>query len=273
MSEALSSWVRPIAYCEKDIGAQAILVSRIERGEIPNAPIWDDITTLRGLSLPRVDIIYAGFPCQSVSLAGTRKGMDASKSGLYFHVWRLIKETGPRFVFLENVWPGIRKFIPMVRNSLESIGYECRDGVLSAGDIGARHRRQRWFLLANVNSQSRRLQSRRRVGTNGKKEMVTRNALAPRGIANAHGERMALGGAPLRHEQKQPFGVELLEGNNWDEYASFFLRVDNGLPYRGDRIKSLGNTNPPKQFREAFMRLSGLTLTEGGDDGRFNFGL
>lgn len=45
---AVSEWVRPVAYCEIDEFAQAVLVQRMAEGKLPRAPIWDDIKTLRG---------------------------------------------------------------------------------------------------------------------------------------------------------------------------------------------------------------------------------
>lgn len=45
---ALSEWVRPFAYCEKDRYCQSVLLSRQLDGNIPTAPIWDDIRTLDG---------------------------------------------------------------------------------------------------------------------------------------------------------------------------------------------------------------------------------
>lgn len=259
ITEALAEWVRPIAYCEKDPDAQAQLISRIERGEFPNAPIWDDITTLRGRMLPRVDIVYGGFPCQSVSLAGARKGMVSEQSGLFFHVARIVKETSPQFVFLENVWPGIRKYVPMVRNSLEALGYSCRDGVLAAEEVGARHRRQRWFLLANLDRKpTKRIQLGRGTGTQGQEEILSGMALEARDASDAQGVGRQAVRTKFGNEPKEPFGIGLLEGDNWDEYAAFFLRVDNGLPHRGKRIKSLGNTNPPIQFKTAFKIMMNL---------------
>jgi DNA (cytosine-5)-methyltransferase 1 len=74
-------------------------------GELLNGPIWDNIQTLRGedLSYPGVDIIYGGFPCQDVSVAGHGVGLEGKRSGLFFEIMRLAEEIKPKFIFLENV--------------------------------------------------------------------------------------------------------------------------------------------------------------------------
>src|SRR5690606_10421534 len=100
---ALAPWVRPVAYCENDRYATAVLLSRMRTGDLPCAPIWDDVRTLRGDMLPSVDIIYGGFPCQDISCAGRGAGLAGGRSGLFFEIARLARELRPRFVFLENV--------------------------------------------------------------------------------------------------------------------------------------------------------------------------
>ncbi|NCX93455.1 MAG: DNA cytosine methyltransferase [Gammaproteobacteria bacterium] len=104
---ALEPWVRTVAYCEREPYAQGVLLSRMQSGDIDRAPIWDDVTTLRGDMLPRIDIISGGFPCQDISVAGLGKGLAGERSGLFFEIARLVRECQPRFVFLENV-PAIR---------------------------------------------------------------------------------------------------------------------------------------------------------------------
>ena len=159
---ALEPWVRTVAYCERDRYAQGVLLSRMRSGDIDKAPIWDDVTTLRADMLPRIDIIFGGFPCQDLSVAGRGKGLAGERSGLFFEIIRLVKELSPRFVFLENV-PAIRtRGLSEVVNALTEIGYDCRWTCLSAGDVGAPHKRERWFLLAHAKSEG--LESNRNSG-------------------------------------------------------------------------------------------------------------
>jgi len=62
---ALSEYVKTVCYCEKDPYCQGVVLSRMADGQLENAPIWDDITTLQpgepGLT-EEIDIIFGGFP-------------------------------------------------------------------------------------------------------------------------------------------------------------------------------------------------------------------
>jgi len=101
LTVALREWVRPIVYCEIDPYCQGILLSRMHAGEFPRARIWDDIKTLKlDWALPEtIDIIYGGFPCQDISIAGHGKGLAGERSGLFFEMLRLAKEIQPRLLF------------------------------------------------------------------------------------------------------------------------------------------------------------------------------
>lgn len=146
---ALKEYVRPITYCEIEKYAQGILLSRMEDESIPFAPLWNDVTTLDGKQFKGlVDIIYGGFPCQDISVAGKGVGLEGKRSGLFFEIIRIAREANPTFLFLENV-PAIRtRGAFEVQRELASIGYDTRWTTLSASEVGANHKRERWFCLA-----------------------------------------------------------------------------------------------------------------------------
>ncbi len=292
--EALAPWLEPAAYCENDPAKQSLLVSRMLRGELPTAPIWDDLRSLRGAVLPSIDAIHGGFPCTDISLAGDRAGLAGERSGLIWEIVRLTQELSPGIVFVENVWPGIRKFVPAIRAAFEELGMEVRDGVLAASDLGAWHRRERFFLLAADPYRLKLwLQSGRRQ-TGGQEASLSAVSLEsgvdpnssrmPLGLpgpegrlenfdasqslengnasdADADGEGVAFGRKRLGPEPQQPFSLDLLEGNNGDEYAAFLLGMDSGRPLRGHRIRALGDCVPPIVYQEAFKRLAGISMT------------
>ncbi len=220
--------VRPVAYCENDRYAQGVLLSRMADGQIPLAPIWDDVKTLRAEDLPcSVDIIYGGFPCQDVSAAGLRKGMEGERTILYLEAIRLIRECRPKFVFFENV-PGIRKFVPSIRGELETLNYMCRDGFLSAGEVGAPQIRNRWWLLAYDSSS----------GIQG-------------GLSSREEEGFSTSRIVFKDEIENSFRRE-------NEPECLLGGVAHGVPYRTHRIKCLGNAVVPLQAREAFKELMGI---------------
>ena len=96
---------RTVAYVECDPYAQGVLMSRMRDGGLDDAPIFEDVTTFDGRSLAgNVDVVSGGFPCQDVSQAGKRAGLkEGTRSGLWSHFARIICETQPRFVLVENV--------------------------------------------------------------------------------------------------------------------------------------------------------------------------
>ena len=288
--EALEPWGHPAAYCENDPAKQSLLVSRMLRGELPAAPIWDDLRSLRGDILPAVDLIHGGFPCTDISLAGDRAGLAGKRSGLIWEIVRLTEELAPGIVFVENVWPGIRKFVPAIRAAFEELGMEVRDGVLAASDLGAWHRRERFFLLAADPKRLRLwLKQGRSSGTHGEgpsfsisdvekgvdsdtTRFPVRLADSKRRIQDfdasqfmedgnapdADGEGVEIRRPQIRPREAQPFSIDLLEGNDGDEYAAFLLGMDSGRLFRGHRIRALGDCVPPIVYREAFTRLAGL---------------
>lgn len=259
---ALKDWVRPIIYCEKDRYAQGVLLSRMATGDIPTAPIWDDVCTFDGTPwVGAIDIIYGGFPCQDISVAGNGAGLEGKRSGLFFQIVRLAEEIKPSFIFLENV-PAIRtRGLDSVGKELAELGYDCRWGVISAYDMGAPHKRERWFLLAHNNGERDELRNllseNEKQGRSEKQHQNTSNQSSDAGsnaevLANTDGLRK-LQSSGIKSECWQRIG-----DGSWWAIEPNVDRVVNGLPFRVDRIRGLGNAVVPAQAREAFKRLMGI---------------
>lgn len=144
--------VRTVAHVERDAYAAATLVARMEDQTLDQAPIWSDLTTFDGRAWRgRVDLITAGFPCQPFSAAGQRRGVDDDR-WLWPAIGRIIRDVGPRFVFLENVPGLVRHGLPYVLADLASLGFDAEWGLLSASTVGAPHKRERFWLLAHASS-------------------------------------------------------------------------------------------------------------------------
>lgn len=81
---------------------------RVTEKRLPSVRHYGDVSKLNGASLEPVDVITFGSPCQDMSLAGKRAGLDGARSGLFFQAVRIIKEMRakygrPRFAVWENV--------------------------------------------------------------------------------------------------------------------------------------------------------------------------
>jgi DNA-cytosine methyltransferase len=111
-------------------------------------------TPFRAGSLPYVDLICGGFPCQDVSLAGARAGLDGKRSTLWSEFARLIREIRPRWILAENVGGLLSsddgRFFGNILRDLAGAGYDAEWGVLSAADMGAPHLRKRVFIVAHA---------------------------------------------------------------------------------------------------------------------------
>lgn len=141
---------RTVVYLERDAYAAATLVARMEDKALDQAPIWDDITTFDGAAWRGcVDLVMGGFPCQDISAAGRGEGIkEGNRSGLFFELMRVVRQIRPRFVFLENVSMLTVRGLDAVLGSLAEIGFDAEWLCLRASDVGAPHRRERWFCLA-----------------------------------------------------------------------------------------------------------------------------
>lgn len=90
----------------------------------PSVPQWDDVRTFKREQLKeRPDLIAGGFPCQDVSNAGTRTGLDGHRSGLWTEFHRIVREIRPRFVLVENVAALLVRGLDRVLGDLASCGY------------------------------------------------------------------------------------------------------------------------------------------------------
>jgi DNA (cytosine-5)-methyltransferase 1 len=140
---------RSIAHVEREASAAATLVARMEAGELAPAPIWSDVTTFdaRGWS-GRVHCVASGDPCQPNSVAGNRLGSDDDRF-LIEHVVRIYGESGADRLFRENVTENADGQLAALVPPLEAMGCRIAAGIFSAAEVGASHRRERLFIMAD----------------------------------------------------------------------------------------------------------------------------
>ena len=135
---------RTLYQVEKDAFCRRVLEKRF-----PHAERHEDIFDCH--DLPPADVIAGGFPCQPFSVAGRRQG-DKDPRFLIPEMMRVIAEVQPRVILLENV-AGFASLtdgsaFKQLLRALADLRYDAEWGHLRAGDVGAPHRRERWFLVA-----------------------------------------------------------------------------------------------------------------------------
>ncbi len=147
-----SGWANytTIGFCEVDPFCRRVLAKHW-----PGVPIHGDIRTLTGEIVSGwaggrpVDLITGGFPCQPVSVAGKRMGKEDDRY-LWPEMLRVIAGIRPHRVLGENVAGIVTMGLDAVLSDLESLGYTCRPVVIPAAAVGAPHRRDRVWILADA---------------------------------------------------------------------------------------------------------------------------
>ena len=140
--------MRTVAFCEIDPYCRAVLAKHW-----PNVPCYDDVRTLTAERLAAdgivPDIICGGFPCQDISVAGKGAGLAGERSGLWSEYARLIGELRPRYVLVENVSALRSRGLSRVLGDLAALGYDAEWHCIPASAVGAPHRRDRIWIIAN----------------------------------------------------------------------------------------------------------------------------
>jgi DNA (cytosine-5)-methyltransferase 1 len=143
-----------VAFCEIDPYCRAVL-----KKHWPHVPQFEDVTKLHGSDIGPVDVICGGFPCQDISHAGLRVGIEGARSGLWRDFARLIGELRPRYVIVENVAALNFRGLGRVLGDLAAIGYDAEWHVIPARLLGAPHERERCWIIAYPESFARLYQS------------------------------------------------------------------------------------------------------------------
>lgn len=126
-----------VGYCEIDKYAKQAYEAMYDTG---GELYFDDARKIVPEQLPDFDLLVGGFPCQSFSIAGARKGFDDTRGTLFFEIARIAAVKKPKYLFLENV-PGLlnhdkgRTFETILR-TLDGLGYNVCWQVLNIKNFG-----------------------------------------------------------------------------------------------------------------------------------------
>ena len=144
-----------VGYCEIDEYARRAYEALYDtKGEM----CFEDARTINPDMLPDVDVICGGFPCQSFSIAGKRRGFDDIRGTLFFEIARIAAVKKPALLFLENV-PGLlshdkgRTFATIL-STLDNIGYDVWWQVLNSANFGVPQSRKRLFIIGYIREKS-----------------------------------------------------------------------------------------------------------------------
>lgn len=120
--------------------------------------VTKDITTIDADDIPKHDILCGGFPCQSFSLGGFRKGFaDKTKGTLFFHIARILAHHKTKYIFLENVknlsTHDDGKTWEVIKTTLIDLGYQITQEplILSPHEFGTPQLRERVYILGKYN--------------------------------------------------------------------------------------------------------------------------
>ena len=162
--------------CEIDPFCRRVLAQHF-----PNVERFADVASVH--MPPPVDLLCGGFMCTDVSSAGKGAGLgQETRSGFtWYHFQRIIGETRPRVVVVENVASGAKRWLPRVVQELGDRGYRPRAVPLGAVDVGAPHRRLRVFVVAD------RGEGGRRSGRGVEEHARQPDAGASGALAHGHG--------------------------------------------------------------------------------------
>lgn len=134
-------------FAETDPDAMAVLT-----GHWPTVPNLGDITTIDWGTVPPVDVVAVGWPCQPNSVAGKRRGRTDERN-LWPDVARAIEALRPGWFLGENV-PGLLtvergQAFGEVTADLDRLGYVITWALVGACVVGTCHHRHRLFLMAH----------------------------------------------------------------------------------------------------------------------------
>lgn len=124
--------------------------AEVRRRHWPDAlQIEGDVREVDPSTLPAVDVLCGGFPCQDLSTAGKGAGLDGARSGLYGELLRFASALRPELLVIENV-PAVLKYRERLEGEVGALGYGLTWVKARALDVGAPHIRRRVFILARL---------------------------------------------------------------------------------------------------------------------------
>jgi DNA (cytosine-5)-methyltransferase 1 len=140
--------------------------SDVLRYNYPNIKNYGDITKINWDTVPDFDLLVGGSPCQDLSVAGKRAGIDGQRSGLFRNYCDALCKKKPAYFIWENV-KGVMssnqgRDFAIILTEMAEAGYSLWWQVLNAKDFGVPQNRERIFIVGTRNGSPREILFERR---------------------------------------------------------------------------------------------------------------
>ena len=135
-----------LGYITSQVEIDSYCQNVLER-HFPAARRFKDIKHVGGNEV-KAEVFCGGFPCQGISRAGSGRGLDDDRSGLWREYARLVEEARPEWVIIENSAQLVKRGLVTVLGDLAALGYAAWWDCLPASVVGAPHQRDRLFVVA-----------------------------------------------------------------------------------------------------------------------------
>ena len=226
----LLGW-RTVCAVEWEPYPASVLCARQNDGFLPPFPIWDDVQTFDGKPWSEiVDVVSGGFPCTDISAAKKdAEGLDGEASGMWREMARVVSEVQPRYVFVENSPMLVTRGLDRVLADLTSLGYDTKWTVMGCSQFGAKHQRDRIWIVGNSNDKSR--------------------FQASEEISPKRSEWQAWNDIGWKYWERTP-------APDWSIPETVSYGISDGVAYRMDRLKAIGNGQVPVCAATAWKILS-----------------
>ena len=247
----LLGW-RTVCAVEWEQYPACVLAARQNDGLLPPFPIWDDVQTFDGKPWRGiVDVVSGGFPCQDISAAGKGTGIDGERSRMWSHMARIISEVRPQYAYIENSPMLASRGLERVLADLAQLGFDAEWGVLGAGDVGAKHQRDRIWIVGR----QREFLSHsydRHIGRKQQSQSISQETRETSYVADPNDTNRGW-------ERKGKWSGKNSK-SQWNLHNIFNqpepVRMVDGVAARVDRLKAVGNGQVPQVAGIAWQLLN-----------------